>query len=387
MVSINFPLLFRQLFRSIFRSRNTHVRLSAKRVKVLLLFIVLFVFGTVETWLFIFLDYIFFPRYRRQRVKRPVFIIGNFRTGSTLLFRIMGQDTDNFCSFKLWEIYFGLSVSQRKFIRGILMLDSLAGSPIRRIIERLSITRNLASNRLHKMGLREYEEEEGMLIFIWNSYWIRYFFPLPEYFAPYDYFDSLMPGPKRGRIMRFYKDMVRRHLFARTTGTSLLSKNPGFTPKVKSLLETFPDARFIYLYRDPVETCTSNVSWLSFWLHNFSSPLEKYPLKNEMIETMKLWYTYPVEVLKQLPENRALVLNYDDFVKDPETMIKFIYHRFRIPLRPRFQKILVYETHRAKSFKSSRETTASSIGLSKNIIHERFKEIYDYYRHFRFDRP
>ena len=37
----------------------------------------------------------------------------------------------------------------------------------------------------------------------------------------------------------------------------LCSKNPEFVPKLKSLIETFPDARFIVMLRTPYETMPS----------------------------------------------------------------------------------------------------------------------------------
>ncbi len=386
MLSINFTLFFRQLLKSFFRSRHTHYRLTVKRFSVLLAVMAVFFFSIAYHWLFFLLDAIFFSGFRRQKVEKPIFIIGNFRTGSTLLHRIMARDTTHFISFKMWEIYLAPSVSQRKFFRALLRLDALVGGPLRRFIGFFE-KQGIGRNRLHEMGMRKAEEEEGMLIFIWHSFWNRYFFPMPEDTAPYDYFDSLMPRPKRRRIMRFYRRAVQRHLYYHDGGKMLLSKNPCFTPKVRSLMEVFPDCRFIYLVRDPVETCTSKVSWFAYWYNNFNSPLEPYPLKDETIEMMKLWYTYPVEVLKHLPKKRALIVNYDDFVKSPENMIRFIYKSFGMKITPDFDRVLVEETHRARSFKSSRETTAESIGMSKKILHERFEDIYAYYRNFRFDKP
>jgi hypothetical protein len=378
MLSINFPLFFRQLGQSIFRSRGTHYRLTAHRAKWLLIIVVMFFISVSYHWFFFFLDAVFFPRFRRQKVSKPLFIIGNFRTGSTLLHRIMAQDTENFVSFKTWEIYLAPSISQRKFFRTILLIDSLLGKPLQRTVTAAE-KKMFDSNRLHKMALREPEEEEGLLIFIWNSFWLHYFFPIPEYFAPYEYFDSLIPAPKRRRIMRFYMRAVQRHLYAHDGGKALLSKNPGFTPKVRSLIETFPDARFIYLVRDPVDTATSKISWFAFWYNLFNSPQEPYPLKDETIEMMKLWYTYPLEVLKTLPRGRALVINYDDFIKNPTATVRRIYRTLGYRLNRRFARILDEETSRARGFKSSRETTAESIGLSKKILHHRF-EIYRYFR-------
>jgi hypothetical protein len=382
MWSINFNLLFRLLGASLFRSKNTHYRLTGKRVKVLIIFMVLFVLGMTMAWIGFLFDHIFFPRFRRQKVVKPVFIIGNFRTGSTLLHRIMAQDTNNFCSFKTWEIYAAPSISIRKFVRALLLIDSLVGNPLRRFSSRFE-KNTFSPIHLHKMGLREPEEEEGMLLYIWNSFWIRYFFPVKEEFAQFDYFDKLIPASRRRRIMHFYKKCVMRQLYSHNGKKSLLSKNPCFTPKVQSLMETFPDAKFIYLARDPVETCTSKISWFAVWFHSFNSLLEKYPFKDETIELMKLWYSYPVEVLKSLPPSRALFISYDDFVKNPEKTVRTIYRSFGFSMSARFEKILNHETHRAKSFKSSRETTAESIGMSKKELKERFQEIDQYWQ---FDR-
>ncbi len=384
MLSINFSLMFRQIFTSLFRSKDTNYRLTAKRLKVLLICIPGYVLIMTVHWFCFLLDSVFFPRFRRRSVVKPVFIIGNFRTGSTLLFRIMARDEENFCTFKTWEIYFAPSIAERKFIRGLLLLDSLAGKPLRRLLE-MTERKNLDhmlkhASKLHTIGLREAEEEEAMLLWIYNTFWLHYVFPIPSDFAPFDDFDRVMPAYRRRRIMRFYRRCVQRHLSARDGNKRLLSKNPGFTPKVMSLLEEFPDAQFLYLVRDPVETCTSTVSWFSFWFNLFNSPLEHYPLKDETIEMMKIWYTYPVEALKHLPPNRFLIINYEDFVKNPEQTIRDVYKKFGLRITDRFERILVHETHRAKSFKSSRETTAESIGLSKNIIHHRFDEIYEYFR-------
>ncbi|HEQ71679.1 MAG TPA: sulfotransferase [Spirochaetia bacterium] len=171
-----------------------------------------------------------------------------------------------------------------------------------------------------------------------------------------------------------------RHLYAHGGQKTLLSKNPAFSPKIQSLIDTFPDARFIYLVRDPVETCTSTVSWFSVWFNNFSSPTEEFPYKDETIELMKLWYSYPREVLARLPRDRYLVIQYDDFVADPESTIIGIYKKFGVRLSPRFARTLKNETQKARHFKSSRETTAESIGMSKAEIRKRFADVAAYIR-------
>jgi len=378
MFTINFYLLFRLLLKSLFASRHTHYRLSAKRIKVLLLFVILFLFGMSTAWLGFLLDYLFFPAFRKQKIKRPIFIIGNFRSGSTLLHRLMAKDKETFCCFKTWEIYLAPSIVQRKFFKALGLIDRLLGSPLRSFIKGFE-DRTFGPIRLHKIGLFEPEEEEGMLLYIWNSFFIRYIFPVKEEFAQFDFFDKLIPTTRRRRIMCFYSKCVKRLLFARGGQGILLSKNPCFSPKVMSLNETFPDARFIYLVRDPLETCMSKLSWFSVCFNFFNSCLEKYPYKYETIELMKLWYSYPVEFLKTLPKRRYLIIKYDEFVEDPQNTVKKIYEHFGLRLSPAFRKILKEDCRKARQYKSSLEVSYEKIGLSIHDIKKGFKSVRHYY--------
>lgn len=378
MFTINFYLLFRLLAKSIFASHRTHYRLTGKRIKVLILFVVLFLFGMTTTWFSFLLDYIFFPSFRKQKIKRPIFIIGNFRSGSTLLHRLMAKDKENFRCFKTWEIYLAPAIAQRKFFKALGLIDRLLGYPLRSLIKNFE-DRTFGPIRLHKIGLFEPEEEEGILLYIWNSFFIRYLFPVKEEFAPFDFFDRIIPAPRRRRIMRFYYRCVQRLLFAHGGQGTLLSKNPCFSPKVMSLRETFPDARFIYLVRDPIETCMSKLSWFSVCFNFFNSCLEKYPFKHETIELMKLWYSYPVEFLKTLPKRRYLIIRYDDFVKDPEKTVKRIYEHFDLRLFPTFRKVLKEDCRKARQYRSSLEVSYEKIGLSAHEIKKGFAAVRRYY--------
>ena len=84
-MAFNFKLFFRLTYHAFFKSRGTHGRLTAKRLRALALWYLVFPFYNLVTWICLLLDDILFPQYRRQEIKDPTFIIGNFRSGSTLL--------------------------------------------------------------------------------------------------------------------------------------------------------------------------------------------------------------------------------------------------------------------------------------------------------------
>ena len=49
------------------------------------------------------LDEIFYPKYKKLEINKPLFIIGIPRSGTTLLFRSLALDQEKFSYFLLWE--------------------------------------------------------------------------------------------------------------------------------------------------------------------------------------------------------------------------------------------------------------------------------------------
>lgn len=56
------------------------------------------------TWVHPLLDELLFPDHRRIEVRAPVFIVSNFRGGTTFLHRLLALDRDRFCTMQMWEV-------------------------------------------------------------------------------------------------------------------------------------------------------------------------------------------------------------------------------------------------------------------------------------------
>ncbi len=50
------------------------------------------------------LDRVFFPRFRDTQIEAPIFIVGNGRSGTTHIQRILSADGERFSYFKTWEL-------------------------------------------------------------------------------------------------------------------------------------------------------------------------------------------------------------------------------------------------------------------------------------------
>jgi hypothetical protein len=73
--------------------------LSLKRIAILLL--LMFVLPALMVWnhLGFFLDDILFPDWKHQIVEKPLFLVGNARSGTTWLHRLVAMDEETFTRY------------------------------------------------------------------------------------------------------------------------------------------------------------------------------------------------------------------------------------------------------------------------------------------------
>src|ERR1700749_2852501 len=62
------------------------------------------------------LDHLFYPRHRKQVIDRPIFIVGNPRSGTTFLHRLL-LGAGDMAALELWEMLFP-GITPRKRVGG-----------------------------------------------------------------------------------------------------------------------------------------------------------------------------------------------------------------------------------------------------------------------------
>jgi hypothetical protein len=354
---------------AVFGDANRRIPLTGERVRFLILFNLILFGQRFAARIGFLLDRIFFPYFAKTRADNPVFIVGNFRSGSTFLQRVLAEDPKNFISVRTWEIYVAPSISQRKLFRGVLMLDRVIGSPIGRYLKRFE-DRTLGPVNLHRVRLNEPEEDEGIFLYLWTGFFTWFFFPhVAQDFVYWD-FDRLVRPPERRRLLRFYREYVKRHLFeARSRGRNgrLLSKNPSATPKMRSLAERFPEARFIYLYRRPEDVLPSVTAWFHFAFRFFGAHLDHSELLSQIIEITKLWYDYGLTAAREMRERICLV-DFDDIVAQPEAVVDAIYSFLGIEASSEAKSRMRRMIGTSPDKESPRKLTIGDLGLTENDV-------------------
>ncbi len=377
----NFRNFWHTAYLSLTAPKNSPARLTRKRILFLLLFYTVWPVGALMHWFFFFLDDLFFPGHKNQPIEKPLFIIGNLRSGSTFLHRLLSRDSTTFTSLTIWDIYLTPSVTQRKITQLVSRLDNKLGGHLHRVLYEFD-RRTLGKYKIHRISFFQPEEDENILFHIWDSFWTSFLFPFADQIPDYRHFDEALPPKYRQRIMKFYKSMLQRHLYA-TGNKYFVAKNPAFSPKIKTLLEFFPDARIIYLARNPLDMLPSTVSWINYARGVFTEPPEKYNYQEEIMDFTQYWYRYPLEYLDAHPSPRHLILNYDDLIQRPEHVIRGFYEQFGYPDKPGLDRIVDEAVKETLAFNSDHIYSYEEMGFTREQIVNFYVDIFE---RFGFDK-
>ncbi|MGC9521771.1 MAG: sulfotransferase family protein [Anaerolineae bacterium] len=376
-MSYSFKRFLSITYRVFFKAKNTLARLTPKRILVLLVFYIIYIILEIITWTGFLLDELIFPEYRKEKVREPVFIVGNPRSGTTFLHRLLAKDKENFTSISLWEILLAPSITQRKVLWAIGALDRKLGHAVHHIVEWFDRRFVRASNVMHKISLVVPEEDEYFHIHQGATIIAGIFFGFPKATYPFVFFDTQLPQREKRKIMRFYRRCLQRHLYAHEESRQILSKNPFFTPKVDALYQTFPDAKIIYLARNPLKVVPSYASLSAHWWRLLAEPEQRYPHPEYIMRSTQHWYRYPVERLEQAPKEARKFVNFHELVADPEKVVSEIYDNFGFEISPAFAEILKEETVRARQHKSDHKYSLEGVGFTREQILSAYNDVFD----------
>ena len=147
-----------------------------------------------------FADEILFPAYRRQRVEKPLFIVSNFRSGSTFVQRTLARDKSAFTCLRTGEIYLTPSIAQRRIFGLLSRVDAMLGHICERVLRKARHPFTRQTQDSFFWFVRS-QEDEHLLFYIWSTFFAGFVFPYLDELPPYQYFDTEIPRAERRRIM------------------------------------------------------------------------------------------------------------------------------------------------------------------------------------------
>jgi hypothetical protein len=262
------------------------------------------------------LDNLFFPAWKRKTVDRPVFIIGHPRSGTTMLQRSLTSSGD-FVIFRLWELLFP-SLTARKIVGPIIDRMIRAGKDVL-----------MPKSVGHLAALGEVDEEDFLFLFHALT---QFYPPLTGLaFSAKDFGDIVfcddLPVSLRRASMAWLDGCLRRQMLY-TGRQRVVAKMNYSALRVRTLLETYPDARIVYLVRSPFDTIPSHLSLhqnvcYHQWGKDRIPPavLNRYIQRRYKHNVSLYRYIEDLLVAGDLPESRMITVRYDDMMRDLEGVV------------------------------------------------------------------
>lgn len=323
-----------------------------------------------------FLDGVLFPGLWRVKVKAPVFVIGHARSGTTLAHRLLCMD-ERMSAFRYWELRLP-SLLEKKLVRALAWLDRhVFGRRIERRLVAWEERKFGAVKQIHKMGLNVPEEDDLVLYDSCASgFWMT---KLP-FMGDLDFFHlDRRPPRRRRRLMRFYRECVRRQLYLNGDGKIHLSKNPAWCGRVESLLEVFPDARFVVLYRNPYETIPSLLKLLHVsWKHAGNVDAVKIAESTRAMTDLSYeHYLYPLETLARHPQTPVASIDYRELIAEPKRTFERACLQLGLGMTDQFSAALQREQARARRHETEHRYSLAEFGLDDREIRTRLSPLFE----------
>jgi hypothetical protein len=332
---------------------------------------------------FFFLDKLVFPGLWSQKIEKPIFIVGHARSGTTLIHRLLAADADRFSYFLYWEMFFP-SLIEKKLIRALGVLDRrLLGDFFLSKLEAWDEKTFGAFRHMHEMGLWVPEEDDFVMSTTFcSAYW---HLPAPLMDINDVFYLDQKPARFRARVMRSYRECVRRQLYLNGGDKTHLSKNPVYCGRVATLLEAFPDARIVVNVRNPIECVPSNHKLMEANFRGRGWKQEDFAASLDVLEAMAYdCFHNPRQVLAAHPGTPQLAVDYRELIAHPRATIEKLYQTFGLPISTAYAETLAAQDAKSRQHKSRHSYSAEEFGIDTDRMR---RELEEFYREYGWDEP
>jgi hypothetical protein len=246
----------------------------------------------------------------------PLFVLGHWRSGTTLLHELLILDprhtypTTYECfapNHFLWTEWF-LAPLTRWLLPKTRPMDNMATGWERPQEDEFALT---------NLGVR--------------SPYLVWAFPNHGPVAD-EYLDLVeLPKQDRERWKQVWREFVQRVALLRNR--RIVLKSPTHTARLRTILEVFPEARFVHIVRDPLVLFSSTVRlWKSLSLvQGLQIPPEQSTwIEGQVLDTFVRMYARFEQDRERVPPGRLIDVRYEELVADPVGQLRQIYEQLEL---------------------------------------------------------
>ncbi len=249
----------------------------------------------------------------------PIFLLGHWRSGTTHLHNLLGRVPAHTYP-TVYQV-----VMPGNFLTTGKVVPDLTG----RFMDDTRTYDNV------KQGWNEAAEDEIALAKMTGlSPYLSFMFP--DHAARYEKYLDFQEATtaERDKWKDAFRYLVKKIMLA-TGGKRVVVKSCTHTARIRLLLEMFPDARFLFIHRNPYEVYLSTLHMRSHtdWENFFHLPYDNWEeerARQTLITGQRIFERY-VEDRHLIPEENLYEIAYADLVGQEMEVMADIYDRLRLP--------------------------------------------------------
>lgn len=253
---------------------------------------------------------------RTQITKPPLFILGHWRSGTTHLHHLLALDTELFATPNTYQAFnpldFLTNEARTAPLLGKLLPPTRPGDDM-------------------AIGIESPQEDEFALAL--SSLCSPYFgFVFPRSAHRYARHLTLRDAPEReirawkAALMQFVQKLTLKH------DRAVLLKSPAHTARIRTLLDLFPDARFIHVHRHPFDVFQSTRRFFTAFTECICLQRpDAARMEGQIIERYRQLYDAYFEDRELIPPGRLVEISFEALETHPLAALERIYTALNLP--------------------------------------------------------
>ena len=303
-----------------------------------------------------------FPEIAAEIIRRPLFITGLPRSGTTFLHALLAQDPAHRAP-QVWEVMHpspppdkGSYDSDRRITKTQLQLKSIDFlMPDFRAV--------------HLIDARLPQECIAITNHDFRSHVFESMYFVPSYRTWYD-------GQDKRPAYEFHRRFLQ-HLQWRCPGKGWVLKAPSHLLGLRALFQVYPDAAIVLTHRDPLKVLPSCASFTEVLRGAFTDHIDKRALGHEVMSRWEEGARLAIECRQGkngLPGERFFDVHYSELVRSPISVVRRLYRHFDLELTDRAEMAMRrFAAENPKDKGGVHRYSLEEFGLNPEVEKRRFQ--------------
>ncbi len=288
-----------------------------------------------------------------QIIKKPIFVIGLPRTGTTILHRLLAQDNDN-QGLEYWLGSYPMARPPQQQWQ-----DNLSYQEVERSLQAMREF-NPEIQAIHEMTAEGVDECRLLLMHSFANVTFQANATIPSY-------EHWLYNADFSEVYKQYERALKL-IGSHSPEKCWILKDPSHLWSIDALLKKFPDACIVQTHRDPAKLIAS-VSSLVYTARKMGEPeISPAVVGQQQLEQWQIVLEKAMAVREHFPENFYDVY-FDDFMNNPVDVVDKLYqHLGRALSQPTAERLRSWIEENPKGKHGGHTYSPEDFGLSASQI-------------------